>query len=317
MSLLKKLLHKRIRLVIAALSICILSIALTLCWNLQLSSIINIVNSNGIITSGRIISAIVTILACMAISYILSMISGWTCETVAHDLRMGYAEHFTSLSLPEIENINSGEQLSMLQNEIDDISAFLYNNLFSFADDAVKFIATFIWMLCLNPRLTLLFNMPSVFITLYTGYTSRIISKAVHKSQQANAWMNGFADTLITVFPVLRLFDAANFIRVQYNKALDQWESAKVIEENTRAKLMSLSAVLSCLPLLLLVLIGGTQVVNGSTSIGTLYVFINLSGNVSGIMMNMPGRIAVFRKFSADMMRIEPYVSIKTGRTRK
>jgi len=253
----------------------------------------------------------------MAISYILSMISGWTCETVAHDLRMGYAEHFTSLSLPEIENINSGEQLSMLQNEIDDISAFLYNNLFSFADDAVKFIATFIWMLCLNPRLTLLFNMPSVFITLYTGYTSRIISKAVHKSQQANAWMNGFADTLITVFPVLRLFDAANFIRVQYNKALDQWESAKVIEENTRAKLMSLSAVLSCLPLLLLVLIGGTQVVNGSTSIGTLYVFINLSGNVSGIMMNMPGRIAVFRKFSADMMRIEPYVSIKTGRTRK
>jgi len=239
MNLMKKLLYKRIRLVIPALGICILSTALTLCWNLQLSAIINIVNSNGIITSGRIIAAIITVIACMTISYMLSMISGWICETMAHDLRMGYAGHFTSLSLLEIDNLNSGEQLSMLQNEMGDISAFLHNNLFSFADDAVKFIATFIWMLWLNPSLTLLFNIPTVFITLYTAYASKVIGKAVHRSQQANAHMNGFADTLIAVFPILRLFDAAQLIRAQYNAALDQWESARVIEENTRAKLMS------------------------------------------------------------------------------
>ncbi len=66
--------------------------------------------------------------------------------------------------------------------------------------------------------------------------------------------------------------------------------------------------------LLLLFLIGGTQVIQGTATIGTLYAFINLSGNVSGVMMNMPGRIAVFRRFTANMNRIEPYVSIDTGR---
>jgi|GEM_PF-3927362 len=49
------------------------------------------------------------------------------------------------------------------------------------------------------------------------------------------------------------------------------------------------------------------------TTIGTLYVFINLSGNVSGVMMNMPGRIAVFRRFLANMKRIEPFINIKDG----
>lgn len=73
---------------------------------------------------------------------------------------------------------------------------------------------------------------------------------------------------------------------------------------------MSLSALLSSTPLLLLLLIGGAQVINGTATVGTIYVFINLSGNVSGIMMNMPGRIAMFRRFSADLKRMEPFVSI-------
>lgn len=76
---------------------------------------------------------------------------------------------------------------------------------------------------------------------------------------------------------------------------------------------MSVSALLSCIPFLLLFLVGGAQVIDGSLSIGSLYIFINLSGNVSGVMMNMPGRIAMFRKFSADMERVEPLVSIQTG----
>jgi ABC-type bacteriocin/lantibiotic exporter with double-glycine peptidase domain len=165
-------------------------------------------------------------------------------------------------------------------------------------------------MLWLNTKLTLLANVPTIVIILYTFYSSKVIDKAVQRSQQANVQMNGFADTLITIFPIMKLFDANRLIREKYNAALEQWESASISAESKRAKLMSPSGLLSCIPLLLLFLIGGTQVINGSTTIGTLYFFINLSGNVSGVMMNMPGRIAMFRKFSADMKRIEPFVSI-------
>ena len=157
-------------------------------------------------------------------------------------------------------------------------------------------------------------NVPSAIIIGYTLFSSKVIGKAALKSQQANAQMNGFADTLISVFPIVRLFHANLLIQNKYNTALEQWANASISEERKRAKLMSLSALLSCTPLLLLFLIGGTQIIHGSTTIGTLYVFINLSGNVSGVMMNMPGRIAVFRRFSANMKRIEPCISIKAAR---
>jgi len=44
---------------------------------------------------------------------------------MAHDLHMGFAKHFTLLSLAEIENINAGEQMSKLQNEMSEVSGFL------------------------------------------------------------------------------------------------------------------------------------------------------------------------------------------------
>lgn len=314
MNLLIRLLYKRIGLAVLTIGISILAIVISLWWNVQLSAIINIINTNNFVPTGTIILTAGTILISAVTTYSLNMCSGWTCETLMHDLRIGYAEHFTVLTIDEIENLNAGEQLSRLQNEINDISGFLRSNLFTIVDDFIRFVGTFSFMLWLNPGLTLFANIPTVIIILYTVYSSKVIGKAAHRSQQANAQMNGFADTLINIFPVLRIFDANLLIQEKYNIALEQWEKASISEENRRAKLMSLSALLSCIPLLLLFLIGGTQIIHGLTTIGTLYIFINLSGNVSGVMMNMPGRIAMFRRFTANMKRIEPFVSIKTRR---
>jgi hypothetical protein len=47
---------------------------------------------------------------------------------------------------------------------------------------------------------------------------------------------------------------------------------------------------------------------DGDLTIGTLYVFLNLSGSLSGVMMNMPGYIAAFRQFSANVRRLSPHV---------
>lgn len=75
--------------------------------------------------------------------------------------------------------------------------------------------------------------------------------------------------------------------------------------EKRRALLMSLSGFLHMIPLLLLFFIGGTHVIRGEIGIGTLYVFINLSGNVSGVVKNLPGRMAAYRAFRANCDRLE------------
>ena len=310
MALLRQLLYKRRGWVIFTLSISMVSILISFWWNSELSVIINAIQEHEVI-SNRTVLLVTTILISSVVAYALGIVSGWTCETLTHDLRMGYARHCVSLPINEIENINAGEHLSKLQNENADVSGYLRSNLVPITDDCVRFIATFAWMLWLNPKLTLLSHVPIIFIMWYTIYSSKIIGSIVQQSQQVNAQMNGYMDTLISLFPILRVFSAFPLIRSKYGNVLKHWEAVSVQEERTRAKLMSLSALLTSLPLLLLFLIGGSQVIRGELSLGTLYIFINLSGNVSGVWMNMPGRVAAFRRFAANKQRVQPSVRIE------
>jgi ABC-type multidrug transport system fused ATPase/permease subunit len=314
MDLLKKLIIKRSFLTLLTAGISVVSVSVSLWWNAQLSVIINAVNKAVNISGKSIFIAAATMVLSAGISYILGICSSWTLETIAHDLRMGYAKCFIRLPFEKIEDLNAGEQLSKLQNEINDVSEFLRSNLFSIIDDLIRFAATLSWLLWLNPKLTLLANIPSVLLLWYTLFSSKIIGKAAAESQQANTRMNGSADTLITVFPILRLFDATALIKKNYQTLLASWEASSIQEERKKAGLMSLSGVISRLPLLMLFLIGGAYVINGAETIGILYVFINLSGNISGVMMNMPGRFAGFRRFAANMKRLEHSVLIEKGR---
>lgn len=313
MLLLKKLIRGRIFLTLITLTVSILSIVISLYWNAQISFIVNTVNEGKGFPVHSMGTTAFTILLSAGAAYALSVCSGLTCETMAHDMRMGYARYFTSLTVEETENINSGAYLSKLQNEISDAANYLRDNLFIVIDDIIRFIFTLTWMFKLNYKLALLANAPLAFLVWYTYFSSGIIGEAALKSQQANTKMNSFADTLIAVFPILRLFDAVKLFKEKYENVLKRWENAGVKEEGIRAKLMSLSAFLSSFPLILLFFFGGNQILNGETTLGVLYIFVNLSGNISGVMMNMPGRIAGFRRFAVNMERLAPLVLLKKG----
>jgi len=309
-ALLKEMAKKRSGLVAVAIGGRIILTSLSLWWNNQLSSIINDINADAPMQQSKIAAALATILLSAVVAYIGGVCLAWTSETMAHDLRMGYANHFATLHIGEIEKLNAREQVSKLQNETEDALNYIRGNLFAIADDVVRFVGTSVWLMRINPTLTLLANMPVVFLMWYTAYSSGTMEKTARQTGQENANLNGLADTLIAVFPIMRLFDASALIQGKYNAALGRWESAGIKEDRKRAILMSLSGFLSLAPLMLLFLIGGTQVFQGTLTLGTLYIFVNLSGNISGVMMNLPGTIAGFRRFAANMERLRPTVKL-------
>jgi ABC-type multidrug transport system fused ATPase/permease subunit len=217
---------------------------------------------------------------------------------------MAYARYLASLSVAEAERLNVGEQLSAVQNEIGAVSGYINNNLFQLINDGINFVFTFIFLMTVNPFLTLSANLPAMLLVVYVFWSGGVIRKATELSQAARETMNRHADTLITVFPVIKLYNAGRIAADNYRTATDGWRKATTRLERAKARLMSLSGVLSNVPLLLLLLIGGRMALANVITVGTLYIFINLSGNVSGVLMNMPGHIAAFRQFSGNLARI-------------
>ncbi len=308
MTLIFRLLRRRAWLVSVALAVSLLPALAMLFWNSHLSRIINLVSGGSGIPSELLIAALISGLALCSFNMVSGVLSGLTCEYISHDLRMGYASRLSKMKPIDAEKLNAGERLSVLQNEIASATTFLNSRIIQLVSDFISFIASFVWLMTLNPVLTLSSNLPVIPIMLYIVWSSGVIKSATESELSAKGHMNRYADTLITLFPVIKLYQAENMVIGGYASALDDWEGHSLKAERTRAKLSSLSAVFSSLPLLMLLGVGGYMTIKGSLSIGELYVFVNLSGNVSGVLMNMPGRIAELRRFSAVMKRLAPNV---------
>ena len=176
--------------------------------------------------------------------------------------------------------------------------------LFGLLSDGIQFILTFSFLLKQNLQLTLICNSPLIVITAYVAFSSKVIHQYVQIEQEKQKHMNGITNVLINVFPIIRIYETERLLSNNYHELVSRWQNSAVLEEEIKARLLSLSGMLSCLQLLLLILFGGMGVVEGRLTIGMLYVFVNLSGNVSGIMMNMLGHIAAFRRFCSNTERV-------------
>ncbi len=310
MRLLRRLLYKNKGLVCCAIVCLVLACVVTLLWNTYISKIVNCISSKQPVKGELILLSFLCIALNIVITYISGIVSGWACETMGHSLRMGFAKHLINQSYEESQEYSAGSQMSILQNEITEVCGFITSNLNSFFSTAITFVVTLVYLLQKSPTLTIITNAPTVLILIYVNFVSRIIHGLTQKQQNEKKRMNGVIETLTNMLAMIHIYDASNFFCSRYEESVTIWKDTAVTEEKIKARLMSLSGVLNCIPLLILLFFGGRMVIHGNITLGVMYIFINLNNNVSGALRNMPSIIASFRRFTTNLNRIEDVIEL-------
>lgn len=288
-------------------------LAVVLVWNRQLAVLIDLVTSGQTVTKSIIMNLVVILAAYILMSGATTFVSGVTCTGINYSLRQNYIQKISNQNLPT-QKLNGGKEASVLLNELTAVSNFISENLFFMFDSLIKFIGSFGWLIYLNPFLAITSNLPVFFIIIYISFSSKILQKYTLKTNEENSKINSVTDSLMNLFPIIRLYQAQKMILENYSTLLTEWEKLNIFMEKKKALLMSISAVITNIPLLLIILIGGKLVILGKLSLGELYVFISLSGNVSGILMNMPSFIMQFRIFGANLKKLNaPVIVDNTG----
>ena len=321
MKILKQLikLHKFLFTVVFLLTF--LSIILNLCWNKFLADILDIF---GDVTAANFENRIRTLFAVLPVGlfivfshtlseYLSSYLAFYTCEIFAHEMRIGYAKYYLQSDIRMLSGLNVGEEQSAMQNELKDISGYLNENLFSLVKQFGTFVVTIAFLLCQNVKLTLIYVLPVVPLIIYCSFSSKTIKNYTGQCQNGMKKINGLADMILELFPVIQVFGAYKLVNDAIIEKFSEYEKLNVKKERVTAGLMSLSGILSFVPLLILLGFGGAMAVNGKISIGIFYIFINLSGNVSGFLQNMPGIYANFRRFEASVGRLEEKLVLNEG----
>lgn len=298
-----------------------LSIILNLCWNKFLADVLDIF---GDLTAVNFESRTRTLFATLPVGifivishtlseYLSSCLASYTCEIFAHEMRIGFARYYLQSDIRMLSGLNVGEEQSAMQNELKDISGYLNENLFSLVKQFGTFAVTIAFLLCQNVKLTLIYIFPVVPLIIYCSFSSKTIKNYTGRYQNSMKKINGLTDMILELFPVIQVYGAYKLVNDTMIEKFSECEKINVKKERVTAVLMSLSGVLSFVPLLILLGFGGAMVINGNISIGIFYIFINLSGNVSGFLQNMPGIYANFRRFEASIGRLEEKLVLNEG----
>lgn len=296
-----------------AMLVTFFSVFMNLYWNSFLAHLLDSLQNAssfegmGVETSllQLLIIAVFIILIHTISEYLSSFLASYTCEFFAHEMRIGYARFYLQNDIRTLLKRNAGEEQSAMQNELSEISTYLNENLFSLTKQLISFAFTVVFLFCQSPKLMLFSTLPVLPLIVYCSFSSKVIKSYSGRCQESKQQMNGLTGTLLELFPIIQVYRAHGLISATIHKRLLEWQSASIRKERVAAGLMSLSGLLSFIPLLVLLGVGGTMVIQGEITIGIFYIFINLSGNVSGFLQNMPNIYAGFRQFSVAVGRLE------------
>lgn len=305
MNIVTTILRKQKVSIILTFLISLVLLGIVFVWNKNLALLIDSVSGGIKVSQQLIFKFIVILLFYVLFSGLSAFFSSFTCENINYDLRNLYIQKMSEHDWDYYQNLSGGKAASKLLNELTSISGFISGNLFFILESAIKFIGTFAWFLILNPTLAIFSNLPVFGILIYVSFTSKILGKYTVEANTQKQKLNAMTESLINMFPVIRLYDAGKMVKQAFETSVEKWQDAVIVSEKKRSFLMSISALLTCIPLMLTIGLGGFMIINRKMTVGELYIFINLSGNVSGILMNMPSFIGQFRVFAGNVKSLE------------
>ncbi|WP_105617330.1 ABC transporter ATP-binding protein [Vallitalea okinawensis] len=231
------------------------------------------------------------ILARIILGYLREILFDYVGVTVTFDLRKDLFKHLQSLSFSYFDGMNTGEIMSRIKEDADNIFRTFSFGAMLIIDQSLYFIMASTFMLILNWQLALACLAIVPFIGMLAMKFEKKIGEVYGKISDETAQLNTIAQENISGVRLVKAFARE---RYEINKFLSHNKTYYKLNNehaNTIAYYFPKMEFLTNMLIILVTLIGGIVVVGGDISIGVLIAF---SGYINMIIwpMRMLGWLA-------------------------
>ncbi|MDR3519749.1 MAG: ABC transporter ATP-binding protein [Candidatus Pacebacteria bacterium] len=206
-------------------------------------------------------------------TYLQNIVQVYVSEKVARDLRNELTAKISIQEYSYIERITPAKLLTNLTSDVDAIKTFVSTAIASIISSVFLIIGAAVLLLLINFRLALcvLAIVPIIAVTFF--YVLSKVRKLFLESQKAIDWLNKVISESILGSGIIRLLNSKD---IEYNKFLVASTEAKRISLNILALFASLIPVITFftnLATLVIVVLGGHFVIQGTMTLGNFTAF--------------------------------------------
>lgn len=206
---------------------------------------------------------------------------GYIGQRVVTDLRKTLFEHLQKLSISYYDKRRTGEIMSNVTNDIGALQTAIVENFVSFIQESAIFIGSFISMIYLQWKLTVL----CLVIVPMVTYIIKFFGKKLHKSgknvQERIADVTAMLQEVIQGVRIVRSFNRTDFEIARFNAVNEANFKANLRTIRQSSQLTPFVEFFSALAITVIIWYGGLSVIDGVMTSGELIAFLIYAINLA------------------------------------
>lgn len=185
---------------------------------------------------------------------------------------------FTSLQklpLKYFDNNSSGDLMSRLTNDVDNINTTLSQSVTQLFSGIINIVGMFIAMLLLSPILTLIgmITVPLTFLT--TKFLAKKTQRFFVKQQRELGALNGYIEEMVSGQKVVLLFSEEDRVKEEFSKINERLTKSAFIAQGVSSVMGPINNFINNISYLIISVVGGYLILKGSAiTVGIVFSFL-------------------------------------------
>ncbi|SHO54057.1 ABC transporter ATP-binding protein [Anaerocolumna xylanovorans] len=247
---------------------------------------------------------LLVLLASFVCNFLQTWILSLTGQNIIYNIRQEVFEHIQKLSLRFFDITPVGRLVTRVTNDVEALNDMYANILVKMIKNVVKIIGLAVVMLSLNVRLSFYAFLLIPVIIALTSLFTHISRKTYRQVRTRLTAINTYLSEHLSGMKIIQIFVREKEKQKEFEEKSKDLLRANFREMMVFAIFRPSIYMLSVIAMVIIIGVGGSAVIKGAITIGTLYVFIQYIGSFFDPIQELSEQIGTLQSAMASAEKI-------------
>ena len=225
---------------------------------------------------------------------------------IEYDLRNDLFQHLTTLNSDFYQRFKTGDLMSRMINDLTAVRMMVGMFVLTIANTPLIYALALIFMTSLNGRLTFFALVP--YVVLFVGIRFILMRAMMARSlkvQEGLAAIGSKVQESLAGIQVVKAYTLEDHEAGLFRKINDAYNESGLALARTRGAMMPMIRGASACATMVVLIYGGSLVMSGRMSIGSLVAFLSYLGQLAWPTISLGWMLSIYQRGKASMKRLD------------
>jgi ATP-binding cassette subfamily B protein len=224
---------------------------------------------------------------------------------IEYDLRNDLFQHLATLGADFYQKYKTGDLMSRMINDLTAVRMMAGMFVMSVSNTPLMYGLALAFMSSLSPRLTLFAILPYLVLFVAIRWLMRKMMMRSLKVQEGLAAIGSKVQESLAGIPVVKAYTLEEHEAGLFRKINDAYNEQGLALARTRGAMMPMIRGAAASSTMVVLIYGGSLVMNGRMSLGSLVAFLSYLGQLAWPTISLGWMLSIYQRGKASMKRLD------------